>query len=121
MVVLKRVKKDIKINNKNGSKNFLVFFSAISSKKIMKMKIKKGILFPERIIPDKKIKNIMDTKYLLYFFIFEFSKNNGIIKKENNENLCMKPPAINSSPKGPDNFRLFVQTQKCLYHLLIEK
>ena len=37
-------------------------------------------------------------------FALESLKKKGIAYKPSGANLCKKPPAIHSSPKGPDNF-----------------
>ena len=51
----------------------------------IKVKINKGIRFPERIMPVKKIINKIEFSIkTLFLFLF---KKIGIRKKENNENL----------------------------------
>ena len=51
-------------------------------------------------------KNIINKSGIINFDkLFEILvKKIGIRKKENKENLCINPPAINSSPNGPLNF-----------------
>ena len=94
--------KNITMNEINkGKKNFLVCFWKITTKdKQNRYKIT-GILFPEIIIAIKKIKNRIGIKKYKYFFDLSLKKN-GNIKKEKIENLCIYPPAMNSSPNGPE-------------------
>jgi hypothetical protein len=62
-----------------------------------------GILLPDNIIPTKNITINNGTINLEYFFDTS-EKKNGTRKKEKKENLCMKLPAISSSPNGPPSF-----------------
>ena len=62
-----------------------------------------GILLPESIIANKKMMNKIGIRNLEKFDLFR--KNRGNIKNENIQNLCIKLPAIYSSPNGPLNFR----------------
>ena len=86
-----------------GKKNFLTCLLNNSIKKIENTKSSSGILFPERMMPVKKTINNIGIKYL-DIFLDLLEKNKGNTKKLNKENLCMKPPAINSSPNGPPSF-----------------
>ena len=84
-------------------KNFLVSFWKRNNKRIDNIKIIRGILFPDSTMAEKKI--VKRNKKITTIWIgFDFFKNIGITKNENKENLCIKLPAINSSPNGPDNF-----------------
>ena len=69
----------------------------------MKIKINSGIRFPDKIIPEIKIRNKTGIIKKLIFLNF-VEKKIGNKKKLNNENLKIYTPAISSSPKGPDNF-----------------
>tara|TARA_Y100001958_G_C21029540_1_gene403084 strand:+ start:251 stop:601 length:351 start_codon:yes stop_codon:yes gene_type:complete len=98
--VLNRNKKEIppKINNENNI--FLNDFSKTKIIKIVKKNIKKGILFPAKIIPiiDKEI---IDKDRKASFLFCKFLK---IIKGKNIPNIknfCIYAPAIYSSPNGP--------------------
>ena len=95
----KKVREKIIIN---GKKNFLVCFWNNITRQSANINSIKGILFPERIIPIKKMRN--KKGIIILKFTFKFLKNNGRTKKVKRENLWTKPPAINSSPKGPDSF-----------------
>jgi hypothetical protein len=100
---LKINKKIIIEEEKNKNKYFLVFFSKrIIKNKVNKNKMK-GILLPEIIILVKKIKNINKIE-IFKIILLLMLKNIGSKKKEKIENLCKYPPAINSSPKGPEYF-----------------
>ena len=57
---------------------------------------------PDKIIPTKYTINKIGIINFKNFFWF--LKYKGIKKKENKKYLCMYPPAINSSPKGPPSF-----------------
>ena len=86
-----------------GNRYFLVWLWNSAIKEIVKIKSINGILLPDNIKAEiKTIKKIgiKNFKYLLESLL----KNNGIKKNENIENLWRYPPAINSSPNGPDNF-----------------
>ena len=72
-------------------------------RKIENTKSIKGILLPDNIKPTKKMINKIGIKYLDKNFDL-LVKNKGNTKKENKENLWIKPPAISSSPNGPPNF-----------------
>ena len=87
----------------NGIRNFLVCFWNNSIKLMQKIKSIIGILFPDKIMPVKIIKNKIGIMIFINLFK-KFLKNKGIKKKVNKENLWINPPAISSSPKGPDNF-----------------
>ena len=69
-----------------------------------------GILLPESIIATKNMIKKIGIKNLENFDLFW--KNNGKIKNEKIQNLCIKLPAINSSPNGPLNFRLEPEASK---------
>ena len=84
-------------------KYFLAWFWKKRIKVILNKKSSKGILFPDKIIPTKKIKNRIGIIYLI-IFPSSLAKYKGITKKDKIENLWIKPPAINSSPKGPPSF-----------------
>ena len=86
-----------------GKKYFLVFFWNKIIKHIKNKNSIIGILFPERIIPKEKTTNKNGTTKNKIFFE-RMLKNNGKTKKANKENLCIYPPAINSSPNGPPSF-----------------
>tara|TARA_B100001059_G_C17749051_1_gene536063 strand:- start:31 stop:330 length:300 start_codon:yes stop_codon:yes gene_type:complete len=72
--------------SKNKKIYFRIFLWKINSKKIENKKSIRGILFPESIIPIKRIKNIIGAIYIKYFFEV-FIKNKGNTKKEKKENL----------------------------------
>ena len=55
----------------------------------------------DKIIPTKYTIKKIGIINFKNFFVFKYK---GIKKKENKKYLCMYPPAINSSPKGPPNF-----------------
>ena len=86
-----------------GNRNFLAWLWNSTINEIVKTKSINGILLPDNIKAEINITKrigIRNFKYLLERLL----KNNGIKKKENIENLWRYPPAINSSPTGPDNF-----------------
>ena len=93
---MKLIKKEIKY--------FLVFFSKRITNTIKNRYKSNGILFPDITIAIKKIKNKIG---IINFIIdlLSFTKNMGNKKKEKIENRCIYPPAINSSPNGPEKFR----------------
>ena len=89
-----------------GIKNFLVCFCKSKIKNIEKIKRIIGILFPDKIIPSKKITKSIGIKNFEILFEY-FEKKIGNTKNANKENLWIKLPAISSSPNGPLNFLLY--------------
>ena len=88
--------------NIKGIKNFLVCLLKIKIKNTEKINNNIGILLPESTIATKNIINRIGITNLEYFDIFW--KYRGKIKNEKMQNLCIKLPAISSSPNGPLNF-----------------
>ena len=93
--------KKVNINAK-GIKNFLVCLLKIKINTTEKINNSIGILLPESTIATKNMINKIGIKNLEYFD--KFWKYRGKIKNEKIQNLCINPPAINSSPNGPPNF-----------------
>ena len=96
-----RPNKRVNINTK-GIKNFLVCLLKIKINTTAKINNSMGILLPESIIATKNMINKIGIKNLEYLDIFW--KYKGKIKNEKIQNLCIKLPAISSSPNGPPNF-----------------
>ena len=81
----------------------IIFFNLIRNKKVTnspKKKIINGILLPENNTPTPRthIANVVNVNLALFLLLNMYAIKN-IEKKEN---LCIKPPAIISSPKKPE-------------------
>ena len=81
-----------------------IVFLNLSFKKMVKIIPNKnntnGILLPDNIMPIPKmhIKIAINTNLIFFFF-----SNTKVAKNiEKKEKFCIKPPAINSSPKNPE-------------------
>ena len=81
----------------------IIFLNSLLNKKVSNNPNKNrmyGILFPESMIPTPKIHIIIVLNINLKLFLFF---NIDVTKKiEKKEKFCIKPPAINSSPKKPE-------------------
>ena len=92
---MKSIKKHIKATG-------IIFFNLSLSKKTNNNPAKNktsGILFPEYIMPTPRAHIAITVNMKLRFFLFLNIKTIKSIEKK--EKFCIKPPAINSSPKNP--------------------